>query len=221
MLGDIDKIRDNFFDGMSVLIGQFAGPGGYPKRLVSELAKSGVKNLTIIANTAGGDGLVEPFADHRVLFHNHQVKKVICSFPAPINRDTEAKRQVAAGTVEIEILPQGNLAERIRAGGCGIPAFYTPVGVGTPFESDETRVFHGKKYMLQRSLRADIALIRAHKSDTNNNLIYKGSGRHFNPIMAMAADKVYAEVDEVIDEIDPEVVVTPGIFIELVVVSYG
>ncbi|MHB8086144.1 MAG: CoA transferase subunit A [Dehalococcoidia bacterium] len=213
-------LTNKFFDNATVMIASFAGPGGYPIKLVKLLAASKVKNLTIIANSAGGDGMVTPFDDHDILFRNHQVKKVICSFPAPINKDTEAKRQIAAGEVELEIIPQGNLAERIRAGGCGIPAFYSPVGIGTPFKCDnELREFNSKKYMLQTAIRGDFSLIRAHKADAAHNLIYKGSNRHFNPIMATASEYVMAEVDEIVDVLDPNLVVTCGIFINEVILS--
>jgi 3-oxoacid CoA-transferase subunit A len=163
--------------------------------------------------------MVAPFEDHEVLFRNHQVRKVICSFPAPLNVDTEAKRQIRDGLVELEIVPQGNLAESIRAGGCGIPAFYTPVGVGTVFETGEVREFNGKKYMLQRALTADFSLLKAWKSDRFKNLIYKWSSRHFNAVMAMAAKYTVAEVDEVVDYLDENSIVTPGIFIDEVVLS--
>jgi len=206
-----------FFDGASVMIGMFAGPGGYPIRLVKMLADSGVRNLTIIANIAGGDGLVIPFDDHERLFINRQVKKVICSFPAAITKTSVAKLQAASGDIEMEIVPMGNLAERIRCGGSGIPAFYTPVGIGTPFQNGELREFGGKVCMLQRALHADFALIRAYIADRFNNLTYDRSARNFNPIMAMAADYVIAEVDRVVDNVDPNSVVTPGIFVDCVV----
>jgi len=208
-----------FFDGATIMIGMFAGPGGYPIKLVKELANSGVKDLTIIANTAGGDKLVASFDDHEKLFINKQVKKIICSFPAPIKVVSVAKKQIDAGEVEMEMLPMGNLAERIRAGGAGIPAFYTPVGIGTMFQTNEVKEIDGKLCMLQRSLFADFALIRASIADSFNNLVYRGSGRNFNPIMAMAAKYVIAEVDTKIDVLDPNMIVTSGIFVDQVVVS--
>jgi len=213
-------MKREIFDGAVVMIGEFAGPGGYPIKLVRILAESGAKNLTIIANSAGGSGMVLPFEDHDVLFKNRQVKKIICSFPAPINVDTEAKQQISVGEVELILMPQGNMIEAIRAGGAGIPAFYTPVGVGTLFaEGKETREFHGKKYMLQESLRADFALIRAYGADSKKNLIYRGSSRHFNPVMATAADYVVAEVDFYGTFFNPESIVTPGLFVDEVITS--
>lgn len=209
-----------FFDGAVIFIGLFAGPGGFPIRLVKILAESGVKNLTVVANSAGGDGMVVSFDDHEILFRNRQVRKVICSFPAPINVDTEAKKQIVAGSVELIIMPQGNMIEAIRAGGAGIPAFYTPVGVGTIFAKEkEIREFSGRKYMLQEALHADFSLIKAYKSDPYRNLVYKGTARHFNPTMATAADYTIAEVDEMVDYLDPNVVITPGFFVNEVMLS--
>jgi 3-oxoacid CoA-transferase subunit A len=209
-----------FFDGAIVFIGLFAGPGGFPIKLVKKLAESGVKDLIIVANSAGGDKMVVSFDDHEILFRNRQVKKVICSFPAPINVDTEAKKQIVAGEVELIIMPQGNMIEAIRAGGAGIPAFYTPVGVGTIFAKDkEIREFCGKQYMLQEALHADFALIKAYKADRYRNLIYKGTARHFNPTMATAADYTMAEVDEIVDYLDPNIIITPGLFVNEVMLS--
>lgn len=210
----------NFFDGAVIMIGHFAGPGGFPIKLVRMLEESKVRELTIIANSGGGDGMVIPFEDHEILFRNRQVKKLICSFPAPTNVDTEAKRQISAGDVELVLMPQGNMVEAIRAGGAGIPAFYTPVGVGTLFaEGKEIREFKGKQYVLQEAMRADFALIRAYGADSKKNLIYKGSTRHFNPVMATAADYVMAEVDYYEIFFDPEVIVTPGLFVDEVILT--
>jgi len=209
-----------FFDDSVIMIGEFAGPGGYPQTLVKRLRESGAKGLTLICNSAGGSGMVVSFEDHDILFKNKQVKKIICSFPAPINVDTEAKRQINAGEVELILMPQGNMIEAIRAGGAGIPAFYTPVGVGTLFsEGKEIREFNGKQYMLQESLRADLALIRAYGADSKKNLIYKGSSRHFNPVMATSADYVIAEVDFCESFFDPERIVTPGLFVDEVIIN--
>lgn len=217
-----DRAVADIPDGAVVMIGNFAGPGGTPFYLIQALARQGAKNLTIIANTAGGIGLTLDYDDHRVLFQNRQVKKVIASFPfsTSASRQSDAEKQIRAGEVELEIVPQGTLSERIRAGGAGIAAFYTPTGAGTVIETNkERRVFDGRPYLMERALKADFALIRAYRADTMGNLVYRGTMRQFNPIMAMAAAVTIAEVDEIVEpgELDPDVVVTPGIFVKRMV----
>ena len=209
-------------NGATILIGNFAGPGGTPYYLIRELCDHGAKNLTIIANTAGGIGLTLDYNDHRILFENKQVKKVIASFPFSISasRASPAVKQITAGEVELEIVPQGTLAERIRAGGAGIPAFYTPTGVGTVAEEGkEKKTFGGREYLLELALRADFALIKGHKADRMRNLTYRMTARNFNPVMATAATITIAEVDEIVDvgKLDPETVVTPGIYVNRIV----
>jgi len=209
-------------DGAVVMIGNFAGPGGTPFYLIQALRKQGAKNLTVIANTAGGIGLTLDYDDHRILFENKQVKKVIASFPFSTSpsRPSVAEKQILSGEVELEILPQGTLAERIRAGGAGIPAFYTPTGVDTVIEKGkEVRIFDDRPYLLERALKADYAFIRAYKADLMGNLVYRGTQRQFNPIMAMAARTTIAEVDEIVDtgELNPESIITPGIFVKRIV----
>ena len=209
-------------DGAVIMIGNFAGPGGTPFYLIRALRKQGAKNLTIIANTAGGIGLTLDYDDHRILFENKQVKKVIASFPFSTSpsRPSTAEKQIISGEVELEILPQGTLAERIRAGGAGITAFYTPTGVGTVIEKGkEVRSFDGRLCLLERALKADYAFVRAYKADLMGNLIYRGTQRQFNPIMAMAARVTIAEVDEIVEmgELDPEAIVTPGIFVKRII----
>jgi len=209
-------------DGAVVMIGNFAGPGGTPFYLIQALRKQGAKNLTVIANTAGGIGLTLDYDDHRILFENKQVKKVIASFPFSTSpsRPSVAEKQILSGEVELEILPQGTLAERIRAGGAGIPAFYTPTGVDTVIEKGkEVRIFDDRPYLLERALKADYAFIRAYKADLMGNLVYRGTQRQFNPIMAMAARTTIAEVDEIVDtgELHPESIITPGIFVKRIV----
>jgi 3-oxoacid CoA-transferase A subunit len=209
-------------DGTTVFIGNFAGPGGTPYFLLKALGEQGAKNLTIVANTAGGTGLTLDYDDHRVLFQNHQVKKVIASFPfsTSAKRPSEAEKQILGGEVELEMVPQGTLAERIRAGGAGIAAFYTPTGPGTVIEEGkERRYFKGKPYLLEHSLRADYALVRAWRADTLGNLIFRGTQRQFNPVMAMGADITIAEVDEIValGEINPNCVVVPGIYVKRIV----
>jgi len=209
-------------DGATIMLGNFAGPGGTPYYLIHALRRQGANNLTIIANTAGGVGLTVDYADHRVLFENKQVKKVIASFPfsASARNPSPAEKQILAGEVELEIVPQGTLAERIRAGAAGIPAFYTPTGYGTVVaQGKEVKVFHDKPCLLEHALYADYAFVRAYKADKMGNLIYRGTQRQFNPIMAMNAKITIAEVDEIVETgaIDPEVVVTPGLFVKRIV----
>jgi 3-oxoadipate CoA-transferase, alpha subunit len=209
-------------DGAVIMIGNFAGPGGTPFYLIQALRKQGAKNLTIVANTAGGIGLTLDYDDHRILFENKQVKKVIASFPfsTSASRPSVAEKQILSGEVELEILPQGTLSERIRAGGAGIPAFYTPTGAGTVIEKGkEVMVFDGRPCLLERALKADYAFVRAFKADLMGNLVYRGTQRQFNPIMAMAAKTTIAEVDRIVDagELDPEATVTPGIFVKRIV----
>jgi 3-oxoacid CoA-transferase A subunit len=209
-------------DGSTVFIGNFAGPGGTPFFLIKALRDQGAKNLTIVANTAGGTGLTLDYDDHRILFQNRQVKKVIASFPfsTSAKRPSEAEKQILAGEVELEMVPQGTLAERIRAGGAGIAAFYTPTGPGTVIEEGkEKRFFNGRPHLMEYGLRADYALVRAWKSDTMGNLIFRGTQRQFNAVMAMGADITIAEVDEIVEpgQINPNAVVVPGLYVKRVV----
>ena len=225
----MNKIYSSFFeavadikDGATIMIGNFAGPGGYPLHLVQALRDHGAKDLTIIANTAGGTGLVYDFDDHKILFEAGLVKKMIASFPvaASPQKVSPFEAQYRAGKVELELVPQGTLAERIRAGGSGIPAFYTPTGAGTVVEQEkEIRDFNGRPHLLEFALKADYALIRAYKADTMGNLIYRGTARQFNPIMAAAAQITVAEVDYIVKpgELDPEAIISPGIFVQRLV----
>jgi 3-oxoadipate CoA-transferase alpha subunit len=222
VFGTFEEAVEDVFDGAVIMIGNFAGPGGTPFYLIQALRQQGAKNLTIIANTAGGIGLTLDYDDHRILFENNQVRKVIASFPFSTSpsRPSVAEKEILSGEVELEILPQGTLAERIRAGGAGIPAFYTPTGVGTVIEKGkEVRVFDDRPCLLERALKADYAFVRAYKADLMGNLVYRGTQRQFNPIMAMAATTTIAEVDQIVDagELDPESIVTPGIFVKRLV----
>lgn len=222
VFASFDEAIADIKDGATVMIACFAGPGGFPYYLVKALAERGAKDLTIISNTAGGIGLTFDFNDHKILFENQQVKKVIASFPFSVSpsKPTCAEKQILAGELELELVPQGTLVERTRAGGAGIPAFYTPTGVGTLIaRGKEVRIFDGKPYIMERALRADYAFIRAYKADKMGNLIYRGTQRHLNPVMATAADVVLAEVDEIVEvgAIDPEAIVTPGIFVDRII----
>ena len=219
--GAAEAVRD-VPDGSVILLGNFAGPGGTAYHLINALREQGAKDLTLVANTAGGIGLTLDFDDHRVLFENNQVKKVIASFPfsTSASRPSPAEKQILAGQVELELVPQGTLAERIRAGGAGVPAFYTPTGIGTVVEENkERRYFNGVPCLLEQAITADYALVRAYKADEMGNLVFRGTQRQFNPIMAMAARTTIAEVDEILPPggIDPDAVVTPGVFVSRIV----
>ena len=209
-------------DGAIIMIGNFAGPGGTPYYLTQALRNQGARNLTIIANTAGGTGLTLDYEDHKTLFENKQVKKVIATFPFSTSpsRPSPAEKQILAREVELELVPQGTLAERIRCGAAGIPAFYTPTGYSTVVaKGKEVKWFDGRPCILEQAIKADYALVRAYKADKMGNLVYRGTQRQFNPLMAMNARITIAEVDEIVEigEFDPEAVVTPGIFVNRIV----
>lgn len=216
-------------DGAVVMIGGFGGAGGQPTRLMLALRELGVGNLTLVGNVAGiskttGYGWLpgmEPI-DQGMFAASGQAKKYICSFPVPgtTNPLSEIEEAWREGRVEVDIVPQGTLVERIRAAGAGIPAFYTPTGVGTPVaEGKEVREFNGREYLLEHALHGDFALIRAKRADTYGNLEYVGTSRAFNPAMATAANVVVAEVDEVVEPgcIDPERIGTPGAYVDRIV----
>lgn len=203
-------------DGASVLVGGF-GAVGQPNALIDALALSGVRNLTVIANNAG----FEPQTGLGKLIGSGAVSKLICSFP---RGSTAFDARYEKGEIELEVVPQGTLAERIRAAGAGIGAFYTPTGAGTRLaEGKETRSIGGRDHVLEYALGADIALIQAYTADRWGNLTYKGSGRNFNPIMAMAGRLTIAQVGKVVPlgELDPDIIVTPGIFVNRVLTVAG
>ena len=216
-------------DGSTLMIDGFAGPGGTPQNLIRALRDHGARDLTIISNTAGlasvtGFGTVpgDRPTDIGALVENEQVKKVIASFPVSpsASRPTAFERAYREGNAELEVVPQGTLAERIRAGGAGIPAFYTPTGAGTLIaEGKEVRTFDGREHLLETALKADFALLRAHRSDPLGNTQYRGTSRNFNGVMATAAEVVVMEVDEIVEpgEIDPGAVHTPGIYVDRIV----
>src|SRR5438309_9218723 len=200
-------------DGATVMIGGF-GTAGMPSELIDALIEQGARELTIVNNNAG-NGEVGLAA----LLKAKRVRKIICSFP----RQTDSYVFDAlyhAGEIELELVPQGNLAERIRAAGAGIGAFFTPTAYGTPLaEGKETRVINGRGYVLEYPIAADFALIKAEKGDRWGNLVYRKTARNFGPIMASAAKCTVVQVREIVDlgAIDPEVVITPGIFVQRVV----
>src|SRR5215510_5102043 len=202
-------------NGASILVGGFGVLQGWPHELLFALRERGVRDLTLICNSPG----FGPFSP-QILAENRQVAKLVASFGGYSYRVTRLSEQIGRGEVEFEMVPQGTLVERVRAGGAGIPAFFTPTGVGTVAEEGkEKRAFNGREYLLETALRADFVLIRAHKTDTYGNLVYRRTARNFNPLFATAANVTVVEVDEVIEPgtLDPEAVVTPGIFVHRLV----
>jgi 3-oxoadipate CoA-transferase alpha subunit len=235
----INKVFDSFdqavsdiFDGAVIFMGGFGPANGTPSNLIRALVKQGAKNLTLVANTAGY-GRQKPgeppfrktppnYDDGGLLIQSGQVKKVICAFAGLFRTGPNALvfDRFAAGKLEVEVIPQGTLAERMRAAKAGISAFYVPTGAGTVIEDGkETRYFDGRKNVLELPLKADFALVRAHKADRYGNLVYQGTSRNFNPVMAGAARVTIAEVDLVVPlgDLDPEAVVTPSIYVDRVV----
>jgi 3-oxoacid CoA-transferase subunit A len=195
-------------DGMTIMAGGF-GLCGIPERLIEAIRDAGVKDLTVVSNNAGIDAV-----GLGVLLETRQIKKMISSY---VGENKTFARQYLAGELEIEFNPQGTLAERIRAGGAGIPAFYTKTGVGTLVaEGKELREFDGETYVMERGIVADLAVVHAWKGDTEGNLVYRKTARNFNPMMATAAKVTVAEVEHLVQpgEIDPDHIVTPGIYIQ-------
>jgi 3-oxoadipate CoA-transferase alpha subunit len=213
VVADTDEAVSGIEDGSTVLIGGF-GTAGQPVELIDALIRSGVTDLTVINNNAGNGrvGLA-------TLLANRQVRKIICSFP----RQSDSyifDELYRAGEVELEVVPQGNLAERMRAAGAGIGAFFCPTGVGTPLaEGRERRTINGRDYVLEYPICGDVALIKAFRADAVGNLVYRKTARNFGPVMAMAAKTTVVQVAEIVRPggIDPEVVVTPGIFVDRIV----
>ncbi|MDH5476466.1 MAG: CoA transferase subunit A [Cyclobacteriaceae bacterium] len=195
-------------DNMTLMLGGF-GLCGIPENCIAELVKKKTKGLTCISNNAGVDDF-----GIGLMLQQKQVKKMISSY---VGENDEFERQMLTGELEVDLIPQGSLAERCRAGGAGIPAFYTPAGYGTEVAKDkEVRVFDGKPHILETALTADFAIVKAWKGDTAGNLIYKATARNFNPMMAMAGKITIAEVEELVPEgeLDPNQIHTPGIFVQ-------
>lgn len=198
-------------DGATLMVGGF-GLVGIPENLIRALREKGVKNLTVISNNCGVDNF-----GLGILLQNRQIKKMISSY---VGENKEFERQFLSGELEVELVPQGTLAERIRAGGAGIPAFFTPAGVGTPIaEGKEVRSFGGKDYLLETALKADFSLVKAYKADTTGNLIYNKTSRNFNPMMAAAGTVTIAEVEQIFEpgSLKPDHIHTPGIYVQRVV----
>jgi 3-oxoacid CoA-transferase A subunit len=223
-----DEAVADIFDGATIMVGGFGSYGGLPIKLLVALSRQGAKDLTVIANM-GGVGFelskrIKPggYQDLGILFEHGQVKKFIGSVPAlgGMPPDSPLERMYNEGKVEIEVVPQGTLAERIRCGAGGLGGFYTPVGVGTVVaKGKENKVIDGKEYILEMPLTADFALIKAHQADMLGNLVYRRTARCFNPVMATAATTTIVEVDELVEtgQLDPEVVVTPHIYVHRIV----
>jgi 3-oxoacid CoA-transferase subunit A len=201
------------FDGMTIMSGGF-GLSGNPESLIPEIRKAGVKNLTVISNNAGAEGF-----GLWMLLETRQVKKMISSY---VGENKLFEQQYLSGELELELTPQGTLAERIRAGGAGIPAFYTRTGVGTVVaDGKPTEFFEGDEYVRETCLRADLSIIKAWRADPAGNLMFRKTARNFNPNMATAGKVTVAEVEEILAEgsFDPDTIHTPGIFVDRVVLS--
>lgn len=211
----IETALEGVEDGATIMVGGF-GLVGIPEKLIQALRDKGVKNLTIISNNCGVDefGL-------GILLKNRQIRKMISSY---VGENKEFERQFLSGELEVELVPQGTLAERVRAGGAGIPAFYTPAGVGTPLaEGREVRTFGDREYLLEHALTADFALVKAWKGDRLGNLVYCKTSRNFNPMMAAAGRVTVAEVEELLEPggLDPAAVHTPSIYVQRLIHCEG
>jgi 3-oxoacid CoA-transferase subunit A len=205
-----DAAIENLRDGATILMGGF-GLCGIPEHLIAAVRRKGTKDLTIVSNNAGVDDF-----GIGLLLQSRQVKKMISTY---VGENKLFERLVLEGQLEVELNPQGTLAERLRAGGAGIPAFYTPTGFGTMVaEGKETREFNGRPCVLEKALRGDFAFIKAWKGDRWGNLIYRKTARNFNPVMATAAEYVVAEVEHLVEvgQLDPDCIHTPGIFVDAV-----
>lgn len=213
ILNSFTEAISDIKDSDTLMVGGF-GLVGIPENLILALAEKGVRDLTIISNNCGVDdwGL-------GLLLQNKQIKKIIASY---VGENKEFERQALSGEIEVVLIPQGSLAEKIRAGGAGIPAFYAAAGVGTPLEEGrELRQFGGKSYLLEEALQADFSLVRAVKADKAGNLMYNLTARNFNPMMAAAGKITIAEVEELVEigELNPEHIDTPGIYVQRLIVG--
>jgi 3-oxoacid CoA-transferase subunit A len=209
-ISSADDAIANLHDGATILMGGF-GLCGIPENLIAAVRRKGTMDLTIVSNNAGVDDF-----GIGLLLQNRQVKKMVSTY---VGENKLFEQLVSSGELQLELNPQGTFSERIRAGGAGIPAFYTPTGYGTMVaEGKETREFDGRHYVLERGIRGDFAFVKAWKGDRWGNLIYRKTARNFNPMMATAADYVIAEVEQLVElgELDPDNVHTPGIYINAV-----
>ena len=209
-ISSADAAIEKLTDGVTILMGGF-GLCGIPENLIAAVRRKGTKNLTVVSNNAGIDDF-----GIGILLQNRQVAKMISTY---VGENKLFEQQVLSGELKVELNPQGTLAERLRAGGAGVPAFFTPTGVGTMVaEGKETREFDGRQYVMERGLRGQFAFVKAWKGDRWGNLVYRKAARNFNPIMATAADYVIAEVEELVDlgQLDPDSIHTPGIFVNAI-----
>lgn len=207
----IEEAINDIHDGATIMVGGF-GVVGTPEKLIEGLLRKGIKNLTVISNNCGCD-------DYALgaLLTTRQIRKMVASY---VGDNREFERQFLAGELELELVPQGTLAERIRAGGAGIPAFYTPAGVGTELtKGKEVRSFNGKDYVLETGLTADFALVKAWRGDKSGNITYNKTSRNFNPMMATAGKVTIAEVEELLEVggLDPNFIHTPGIYVQRII----
>lgn len=210
-----DEAISDIHDHAVLMLGGF-GLCGIPENCIAALIRKGVKGLTCISNNAGVDDF-----GIGLMLKTRQVKKMISSY---VGENAEFERQLLSGELEVDLVPQGTLAERIRAGGAGIPAFFTPTGFGTEVaEGKESRIFEGKNYILEQWLKADFAIVKAWKGDTHGNLVFKGTARNFNPMMAQAGKITIAEVEELVapGELDPNMIHTPGIYVQRIFQGSG
>jgi 3-oxoacid CoA-transferase subunit A len=213
VVGSADEAVRDVFDGATLVVGGF-GLCGIPENLIAALVRKGVRNLTAVSNNCGVDdwGL-------GLLLATRQIRKMVSSY---VGENAEFERQFLSGELEVELSPQGTLAERMRAGGAGIPGFYTPTGVGTLVAQDkESKEFEGREYVLERGIVGDFSLVAAWKGDRLGNLVYRKAARNFNPMAATAGKVSIAEIEELVEvgQLDPENVHTPGIFVNRVVVA--
>ncbi len=209
-IASADAAIEKLTDGVTILMGGF-GLCGVPENLVAAVRRKGTKNLTIVSNNAGIDDF-----GIGLLLQNRQVKKMISTY---VGENKLFEKLVLSGELQVELNPQGTFSERLRAGGAGVPAFYTPTGVGTMVaDGKETREFDGRQYVMERALRGDFAFVKAWKGDRWGNLIYRKTARNFNPMMATAADYVIAEVEELVElgELEADSIHTPGIFVDAI-----
>ena len=225
------KAVEDISSNSSIMIGGFGVQGGQPTNLMIALKNMNLSDLTLIGNVAGISMITgygwkkkdrKKIIDQSIFFEKKQVKKIICSFPIPAQRNpiSEIEKAWINKEIEVDIIPQGTLAEKIRASGAGIPAFFTKTGVGTIIEREkETKIINGEKFILEYSLSAEVALVRAHVADELGNLVYKGASRAFNPIMATAAKLTIVEADRIVSskKLDPERIGTPGIYVDRIV----